>query len=159
MPSKCRYGRKITGRRGCKSKPGPKRSRVAPRSRAPSRRRALKSRVAPRRRRCVRGVKTSPPRKGSCRRSPGPKRSRKSRVAGRQRRAHAVTNIRPNYTKYLYYLKGLNVWQVPRAGNKTGQQKVLARNVIRERNPKHLYFLKKNSRGTLSLHSRKLNNQ
>ena len=128
MPSKCRYGRKVTGRRGCKSRPGPKRVR--------------KSRVASRRRR-----------------SRSPKRSRRSRVSTRQRRAHAVTNIRPNYTKYLYYLKGLNVWQVPRAGNATGTQKILARNVIDERNPKHLYFLKKNSRGTLSLHSRKLNNQ
>ena len=136
MPSKCRYGRKVTGRRGCKSRPGPKRSR--------------KSRVQPRRRRCSRGM-----RKGSrvCKRKPGPKRSR---VVSRTRRASSKTSVKPNYAKYLYYIKGVNAWQVPRAGMK-GTQKIVARNVISKRKPGHLYYLKTNRAGTLSVHSRPLN--
>ena len=140
MPSKCRYGRKVTGRRGCKSRPGPKRSR--------------KSRVSSRRRRCARGVKRSPPRKGSCRRRPGPK---KSRRVSRSRRASSTTSVRPNYQQYLYYIKGLNAWRVPRAG-KRGTKKVVERNVLSSRRAGYLYFLKPNRNGTLSVHSRKMRN-
>ncbi len=136
MPSKCRYGRKVTGRRGCKSRPGPKRSR--------------KSRVASRRRRCSRGRTMS----GRCARKPGPK----SRVASRSRRASSVTSIRPNYQQYLYYIKGVNAWQVPRAG-KRGTKRVAERNVLPSRRQGYLYFLKPNRSGTLSVHSRKLKNQ
>jgi len=62
--SPCRHGRKKSLRRGCKAKPGPKRSRR-------SSRRSRRSR-----RKCSRGM-----RKGSrvCKRKSGPKRSRRSR--------------------------------------------------------------------------------
>ena len=137
MPSKCRYGRKVTARRGCKSRPGPKRSR--------------KSRVQPRRRKCSRGrVKGG----SRCRRKPGPKRSR---VASRTRRASSKTSVKPNYAKYLYYIKGVNAWQVPRAGMK-GTKKVVERNVLSNRRTGYLYYLKPNRAGTLSVHSRKMRN-
>ena len=123
MPSKCRYGRKITKRRGCKKKPGPRRSR--------------KSRVSSRRRR-----------------KPGPK---KSRRVSRSRRASSTTGIVPNYSRYLYYIKGVNAWQVPRAG-KTGTKKVVERNVLSNRRYGYLYFLKPNRSGTLSVHSRRMKN-
>lgn len=81
---KCSRGMR-KGSKVCKRKPGPKRSRSprrkspVRRSRSPARRRrspARKSRSPARRRRCARGVKKTPPRKGSCRRKPG----RKSRA-------------------------------------------------------------------------------
>ena len=68
--SPCRYGRKKSLRKGCKAKPGPKRSRRS-------------SRRSRRKRRCSRGM-----RKGSrvCKRKPGPKRSRRSRKSRRKSR-------------------------------------------------------------------------
>ena len=57
---RCKHGRKKTARKGCKSKPGPKKSR--------RRRRSSK-------RKCKRGMKKG---SRSCKRKPGPKRSRKA---------------------------------------------------------------------------------
>jgi len=66
--SPCKYGRKKSLRKGCKAKPGPKRSRRSSRRS---------------RRRCSRGS-----RKGSsvCKRKPGPKRRRRSRKSKRRSR-------------------------------------------------------------------------
>ncbi len=123
MPRKspCKYGRKKSARRGCKSKPGPKRS---------VRRSARRSS-----RRCARGVKRSPPRKGSCRRKPGPKRSlrRSGNVSSRK--------VKHDYSHYLYYIKGRDLWQTPRAG-KSGSKKVIKKNAVKERKKGYLYYPK-----------------
>ena len=60
--SPCRYGRKKSLRRGCKSKPGPKRSR----------------------RRCSRGLRK---RSRVCKRKPGPKKSKSPRRRSAAKRA------------------------------------------------------------------------
>ena len=127
--SPCRYGRKSTGRRGCKSKPGPKRS------------------VRRSARRCARGVKRSPPRKGSCRRKPGPKRS-SSRMSSRA--------VKPNYQQFLYYVKGNDLWQAPRAG-KSGQKKIVKRNAVKTRQAGYLYYAKPVA-GKLEVRKRRMKN-
>ena len=136
MPRKspCKYGRKKSARRGCKSKPGPKRS-----VRRSSRRSA---------RRCARGVKRSPPRKGSCKRKPGPKRSRSSSKRSSRK-------LKADYGKFLYYIKGKDLWQTPRA-KQSGQKKIIKRNAVNKREKGYLYYPKMVN-GELVVRRRRMN--
>ncbi len=63
----------------------------------------------------------------------------------------------PDYAKYLYYLKGNDVYRVKRkkAGTrKSAPQKIMSNAVSRRAG--FLYFLKKASNGKLAIHRRKL---
>ena len=117
------------GSRVCKRKPGPKKSRRS-------------------KRRCSRGVKRTSPRKGSCRRKPGPKRSRSS--------SRSSTKVKPNYQKYLYYVKGKDLMQAPRAGH-SGSKKVVKKNSVKKREPGYLYYAKPVG-GYLEVRKRKMKN-
>tara|TARA_Y100001970_G_C14088838_1_gene778862 strand:- start:350 stop:754 length:405 start_codon:yes stop_codon:yes gene_type:complete len=132
MPRKspCKYGRKKSARRGCKAKPGPKRS------------------VRRSTRRCSRGVKRSPPRKGSCRRKPGPKMSRSSSKRSSRK-------LKADYGKYLYYIKGKDLWQTPRA-KQSGQKKIIKRNAVNKREKGYLYYPKMVN-GELQVRRRRMN--
>ena len=85
--SPCRHGRKKSLRRGCKAKPGPKRSRRSSR----------RSRRV--RRKCSRGM-----RKGSrvCKRKPGPKRKRSRRSRKSKRRSRKSRRSRRKYRMGCY---------------------------------------------------------
>jgi len=98
-------------------------------------------------RRCSRGM-----RKGSrvCRRKPGPKKSRSSS------RSRSSSDLKANYQKYIYYVKGKDLMRAPRAGQ-SGSKKVIKKNAVKKREKGYLYYPKPNSRGMLEVRKRVMN--
>ena len=49
--------------------------------------------------------------------------------------------VKHNYSQYLYYVKGKDLWQAPRAG-KSGSKKIVKRNAVKDRQSGYLYYAK-----------------
>lgn len=65
--------------------------------------------------------------------------------------------VKPKYSTYLYYIKGKNLWQVPRKG-KRGHKKKIENNVISKRAKGYLYYVKRDRSGHLKPHKAKMKN-
>lgn len=64
--------------------------------------------------------------------------------------------VKPDYTTFIYYVKGKNICRAPRAGKK-GTKKVVVRNAISERKEGYLYYVKASGPGgTLKVHKSKM---
>ena len=63
--------------------------------------------------------------------------------------------VKPNYSVYLYYIKGNNLCQVPRKGKK-GRKKKIQSNIISSRAKGFLYYVKRDRSGHLKPHKAKM---
>ena len=68
------------------------------------------------------------------------------------------TKIVPNFLKYLYFIKGNDVYRTTRAGAGSKTKKKILGNAV-ARKSGYLYYLKKGRNGRLNIHRAKLKNR